>query len=64
MCLKPRCVYFILGLRCVTSWFDCNKLFTALRGQDIAMNKRMKITLSISGNIISNYVLVFLPEDG
>jgi len=25
----------MLGLCCATSWLDCNKLFTALRGQDI-----------------------------
>jgi hypothetical protein len=61
-------VYFILGLCCATSWFDCKKLFTALRGQDIlegiAMTKRMKYSEPILGNIICNYVLVFLPEDG
>ena len=58
----------MLGVSCATSWFVCNILFTALRGQDIlqgtVMNKRMKFTVPIVGNIISNYVRVFLPEDG
>ena len=58
----------MVGLSCATSWFHCNKLSTALRGQDIlegiAMTKRLKYTEPILGNIICNYVLVFLPEDG